>query len=152
MLNLFFLHDSKRKKIHLKDCKISFLKNVRVIFKGGEKETKKLQIGFTIKSCTKWHIIEGTGTGAWTFVWRHSLDAVFSLVWWQFTSQFIGKNIWLKIEKSEMWKNFHLEKFHKKILKDEKIVGGWKTCKLNSYKRFFKAFLKLSQWIDIKLF
>lgn len=41
-------------------------------------------------------------TGSLTFVWRHSLDAIFSLIWWQFTSQLIGKDVWLEEEKNAL--------------------------------------------------
>lgn len=56
---------------------------------------KNLQIRFAVKGCAERHVVEGTGGGSLSLVWWHSLDAVFSLVWWQLATQLIRKNVWL---------------------------------------------------------
>lgn len=67
-----------------------------------------LHIRLSVKRRGKWHVIQSTGSGTRSFVSAHSLNTIFCLIWWQFSSQFIGQDIWLRktkncIKNSNVW-------------------------------------------------
>jgi len=49
-----------------------------------------LEVRFAVKGGGEGTIVEGTGDAVCPFVWRHSLNAVLRLIWWQFPSQLVG--------------------------------------------------------------
>jgi hypothetical protein len=56
-----------------------------------------LEIRLSIEGCRKGHVVKGAGRSVGSLVRWHALDAVLSLVGWQFSPQLIGHDEWLQL-------------------------------------------------------
>lgn len=60
------------------------------------KLTLNLNIRLSVQSRGKGHVVEGSWDCSLSFEGLHSLDAILSLVWRKFPSQFVRKDVWLR--------------------------------------------------------
>lgn len=60
--------------------------------------TMVLKVTFTIQCCREGHVVKGTRYGITSRIWGHSLDTIFSLIWWKLLSEDLCCDEWLKTE------------------------------------------------------
>lgn len=113
-------------------CFLFMLKSVSNIF---FLKNRDLQIRLAIKGSREWHVVE---CASWSSLkWWHSLDTIFSLIWRQFTTQLIRKDIWLKIQYvTEVKFSAVLERF---TLSEAKILNESMTCSAVSVSVFSRV-------------